>query len=755
MLRESEKTANVLFPLKNANGSASHSSHFSRSRDDLVLSSSPCSSQNDGVSVCPLTSTAHSAFLPSKVTPRQSNHSTSHTNQQESKPLFVSAVSHHQSGSSGYLTCENVGNTTGASPEKEGLVFGSSKVACDLGSAISLLNTSNSVAKMADIISHPPIDGEELEKSVLESPCCQDFFDVKSISCCSQQHDSMTYEHRDDTSTVSGDYLSVSELIHLDKDNNLDVNSLLSDSAEVQSVCHYSSAESSAQHKPAKPADCHAGEGEPSVHPHRLSLQALLRRSQECRRRQRMLRNQAKNAKIQEKTQARTRTEDPSLSDKENDEFLPKSSDTLEVKRAKDNRGKEKTLPKEPGEYQRKFAPKFFWEKTNCNSESSHSGRDGSSSGRTETTFESSPVSALLDVDTKVTQKKSPIQKALHLINSPAGFYRGGNYNTIPVPNVSRSPICFGSTFPAKTERTQAVFLSSDREAGEEDVELVAPPTVQTVSATSSLHIDQLELNLCSLKAMISDLESTLTENLGRQYQSEFAFQGSHSGEVNPPGRQLVEKETDYQQEEAGGRPLTECSSSNLGMFAEELRRATASDNQPSAEAVDVSELRLVKNIAAQRAKEKVTLVTNSGRTDADSLGQQTKSHRLQIPQVLQVVPSEGDDARRRFPTSSGGPSEGGRSESRLVGCVGLNQSYDVTSPSNLWLLEASGPGLENTLTPESGSEGQGVVSKVKRRLLMHGTEETTVGSDRKVNNSGIGGKTWKQTTLGTAVFCC
>ncbi|TMS23384.1 Centriolar coiled-coil protein of 110 kDa [Larimichthys crocea] len=62
-----------------------------------------------------------------------------------------------------------------------------------------------------------------------------------------------------------------------------------------------------------------------------------------------------------------------------------------------------------------------------------------------------------------------------------------------------------------------------------------------------------------------------------------------------------------------------------------------------------------------------------------------------------------------------------------------LNQSYDVDAPSGLWFLDGSGSDLgskghlvhEMHLTPESGSEGQGSVSKVKRRLVMHVTEET------------------------------
>lgn len=781
MLRESETPGNVTFPHKGSDGSALHSRCFSRSKDDLLLPSSPCSSQNNGASVCPLTSTAYSAFHSSEVTPQQNNCNRCLTSQQESQPMFISGVSHHQSASSGYLTCEDVGNTTSVSARKENLAFGSSEDACDLRSGFFLLSTSNTIVKMPDIISHPPIDGEELEKSALEPPCCRDFLKVKDIICCSQQQDSITCERRQDRSTQGGDYLSVSELIDLDKDNSLDVNSVLSDSPELshtQSVCQHLSAESSIQHELLEPEYGHAGEGEPSALPHRLSLQALLRRSQECRRRQRMLRNQAKNAKIQERTQAeaRMKTEEPSLSDKENDEVLPKSGETSGGKRPKENRGTEKTLPKAPRDIQRKIAPKFFWEKTNLNSESTHSERDESSNGTVETTFERSPVSVPLDLDTKVTsastQKKSllpaysPVQRALHLINSPTGFYRGGKYNTIPVPSVSRSPVCFRSTFPAETTCMQVTFINSDHKAGVVDVEHVAPPSVQRVLATSSLHIDQLEFNLSGLRAMISDLESTLAENLGRQNQSEFVFEGSGK-EVDPLGRQPVEIQADYQQDEAGGRPGTGCSSSSISeSFMEEDRRVSLGDTSAasgvndtygklSAEAVDVSELRLVKNIATQRAKERATHnINNKGRTDTGNRGQQPTARsvlratqRLQIPQVLRVFPSEGGGACRLFPTLSDGPDPPAedRGESMARGCVGLNRSYEVESPSDLWLHEASAGacyGLESSMTPQSGSEGQGGASKVKRRLLMHVTEDSTEGSDGKVNSSCSDGET-------------
>lgn len=810
---------------KGSDGSVSQSSYFTRSKDSLLLSSLPESNENNGASVTPLTSTTYSAFFSSNVTPQQSNQDRCLTNQRESQPNFLNGVS-HQSGSSGYVTYENVGNATsvsgGADAEKESQGFGSSEGACDVG-GFFLHSTSNTIAKMPDIISHPPIDGEELERSGLESSCCQDFVVVKDISCSSLQQDSMTCDRSPGEKCESsraessvGSYFSVSTVIGLDKDSSLDINSVLSDSPEsshTQSVYRHPTAESYIQHEPTESADSHTDEAEPSVQPHRLSLQALLKRSQECRRRQRMLRNQAKNAKIQERTQAeaRARTEERSLSDKENDEFLPRSTGTSEGKKPRESRGTfvwtDKTSPKVPRENLRKIAPKFFWEKTNLKSESSHPARDDGGNVTEETTFESNKVNVSPDIETEPkiisasTQKKptltetSPVQKALYLTNSPADFHRAGKFNTIPVPSISRSPVCFKSTFQvgeaadgAETITNEDLIhniLNKDHAAEEVNIDhqsapKAAPLTVERVLA-SSQHIDQLELNLSGLKAMISDLESTLAENLGRQnqaggLQSEFSFEGSrHSEEVQSDlqTQQPLQEDCDYWQDSVGGG----ADSSGSERFIEGPRRQSLddfknigedtgaesghcdADNHPLmevkvTEAVNLSELRLVKTLAAERAKEQTRhnkgLTSSQGQHGGCGTHQPTAKHilseaqRLRIPEVFRVVLSETTaQCDLSVLSDSSDPRVEGRSESAVEGddCTSLpslNRSYEVGSPSDLWLHEGSGSdvgtraclGPEDSLTPESVGEDKGGVSKVKRRLLMQVTEETTGGDN-------------------------
>ncbi|XP_070782594.1 centriolar coiled-coil protein of 110 kDa [Enoplosus armatus] len=302
------------------------------------------------------------------------------------------------------------------------------------------------------------------------------------------------------------------------------------------------------QHNPTEtePADNHEDEAKPSEEPYRLSLQALLKKSQEYRRRQRMLRNQAKNTKIQERTQEqpKARAEEQSLSDKENDEFPYKGTVTADGKKTKERRG----------------------------------------------TF---------------------------------------------IPSVETSP-----KKSWENEKTK-----------------------------SSQHIDQLEYNLSSLKVLISDLESTLTENLESHSQTESNTQSEFSFETikqikNEQHMQLCQSDSDY--------------------VEDKLRDDDSNDAEQD-----------------QRYRE--------------------RPRRRSL-----------DNFKNKHEDTGSEPSISDTDDVPLTA-----QSYDVDAPSGLWLLEGSGSDLgskgglvqEKHLTPESGGEGQGGVSKVKRRLLMHMTEETQDGS--------------------------
>lgn len=165
--------------------------------------------------------------------------------------------------------------------------------------------------------------------------------------------------------------------------------------------------------------------------PYRMSLQNLLKKSQEYRRRQRLLRNQARAA------------EEHNLSDKENEELLPKHMWRTELRKAREDR--------------------FV---TNVSAEL--------------------PVTAGSPSDST--------QNRLGVSRSPSAV----RFTHIPTPKFSLSPVrCQKrSRVPGPDQNADPIGPSNH------NVAMMSSQTEQ---------IAQLEQNLSSLKALISDLESTLT----------------------------------------------------------------------------------------------------------------------------------------------------------------------------------------------------------------------------------------------------
>jgi len=96
------------------------------------------------------------------------------------------------------VTYENVEITTAISGEidsgDESHCVGPSEEAYAVD-GFFLHSISNAIAKMPDIINHPPIDGEELESSGLESSFCNNLMGVKDICHISFQDDSVICDH--------------------------------------------------------------------------------------------------------------------------------------------------------------------------------------------------------------------------------------------------------------------------------------------------------------------------------------------------------------------------------------------------------------------------------------------------------------------------------------------------------------------------------------------------------------------------------
>uniref|UniRef100_A0A4W6CHU5 Centriolar coiled-coil protein 110 n=1 Tax=Lates calcarifer TaxID=8187 RepID=A0A4W6CHU5_LATCA len=312
---------------------------------------------------------------------------------------------------------------------------------------------------------------------------------------------------------------------------------------------------------------------------------------------------------------------------------------------------------------------------------------------------------------------------------------------------------------------------------------------VTSVLAKSSEHIDQLESNLSSLKVLILDLESTVKENLenrsqtGSNTQNEVSFKGIECSEKskNNQHMQLPQSDCDHWEDklrdddvdsndteymEWPGRQSFNNSKNKNEDTGPEPVFSDADDvplimQEKGKEAVNLREIWLVKALATERVKEKgidkEELMKSYGPHRSFRKQQPSAkcilstAQQIRIPDIFRNVPSETTVPCNVSVLSdtSNHPAER-RNETAVEGhdsthSPSLNQSYDVDKPSGLWLLEGSGPDLgsnghlfqEKQLTPESGEEGQGGVSKVKRRLLMHMTEES---QERSADTSGGAG---------------
>ncbi|XP_038570057.1 uncharacterized protein si:ch73-100l22.3 [Micropterus salmoides] len=839
LLQESEINTKSSHSHNTSGGSVLQSNWVVGTRGSLSLSPPPKRKEKDAVSLPPLTLTTYEAFFSSNVTPQQSYLEESlvdqRYSQQGSQPSSLNGASHQ---SSGYVTYENVENTTSVSGRidvgRESHSFGSLERAFNVG-GFFLHSTSNTIAKMPDIISHPPIDGEELERSGSESSFCNDFKVVKDMCYSSVQEDSVICDHlpveKSESSHVDStdgeDNLPFTTVLDVERDRIFDriegpvsssENSGFSDqlsSSQTLSTHHCPTTELHTQLDPTvtEPA---VDKAKPSEEPYRLSLQALLKKSQEYRRRQRMLRNQAKNTKIQERTQEqpKARAEEDSLSDKENDEFHYKGTVTAEGKKTKERRGtvipSGESSPKKSWENERMIENECFGGKVNFISESTHLTREGNAKEMTsvekKTIFKNNKLNISQEVTMEPKQicavpqqqpmstETSPVQEAFYLNTCPTALYKGvgSKYHIIPAPNFCRSPVhCkskgnmqdavsgaeiskvnAGLIEDHKVEQVNLGHKNSPTEVPS-TLDLMVEDDVTRVSAKNSQHIDQLEYNLSSLKVLISDLESKLTENLENHSntQSEFSFE-SIKQIRNEQHVQLCQSDCDYWEDQLRDgddgndaeqdQRYKECPRrQTLDKFTSVHKEtgpepsisgkddATLTAQVKNTEAVNLSELKLVKTLATERGKEKGTCKEGFPKIYGQQGGCRKQeppakcilsvAQRLRIPDVFRNVPSENTAPRNVSVLSdtSNHPAER-RNETAAEGhnsphSASLNQSYDVDAPSGLWVLGGSGSDSgskdrlvqEQHLTPESGIEGQGGVSKVKRRLLMHVAEET------------------------------
>lgn len=814
LLRETEISAEYLSSISASDRAETQNNFFVKTNNIVSLSPPALRNKKDGVSLPPMTSTTYSAFFPCNVTPQQSYHKgyliDQDKSQQVSQLSSLSGAS-HPSLSSGYVTHENVENAISVSGTSE-LVsgFGSSEGVYNMG-AFFLRNTSTTVAKMPDIINYPPIDGEELERSGLESSFSNNLKGTEDICCASLQDNSGTCDHLPGGKSESN-HLNGTEgeenspfptVVDLDKDHSFDrieVPELSGNSSEISLTLSTHHCPKTGPHiQPdtieTEPTD----ETEPSEEPYRLSLQALLKKSQEYRRRQRLLRNQAKNTKIQERTQQQptARAEEQSNSDKENDEFPYKETVTA-GKKTKDERGSfipilEKSA-KKSWEHERMIEGEL---------ESPHLTGDGkpkkTPSVEEDSVFKNNKLNSSQDIITEpevvgallqqqpMSTDTSEVQEAFYLTSWPTVLYKGaGKYHTVPVLNFCRSPIHCKSSDNSKdveaADRAENVVGNTNlNDDNLTDIEMnlghqsihtpLASPVAVTVEhdiptgvdlARSSQRIDELE---SSLKALISD--STVNQyldNYGRtesNTQNECNLKGIKQSETIK-SHQHFQQSDDYLQdklnddasnEEAEDRqwPSSRPFDNHQNMHEDTRSEPMLSDTDEvpfinqgkGTESVALSELRLVRNIAAERkgekwtGKEALTKTYHHRKQQPSAKCILSVAQQMRVPDVFRNVPPESTvpcnvsvlSDTSNHPVESRNKSFDKDHDS--THSPSLNHSYDVDTPSDLWLFDQSGsdlgsksPAQEKHRTPESGSEGQGGVSKVKRRLLMHRTEQ-------------------------------
>ncbi|XP_035037836.1 uncharacterized protein si:ch73-100l22.3 isoform X2 [Hippoglossus stenolepis] len=841
LLQESEINIRSSYSQNTSGGSASQSHFFNETtKDSPSLSPPVVRKREDGLSPPRLASTVSSAFLISNVTPQGSYNEScladQHDSQQGPQPSSPNGAI-HESVSSGYVTFENVENTvfvSGMIDAGSGICgFSSSEGAYSMD-GFFLQSTSNTITKMPEIISHPPIDGEELERSGLELSLCNNFIAEQDICCISFQDDSatcdsLTAETSESSlleSTESGDDVQSTGKHDLDRDHILDrsedpvsllENSGFSDNPELSDTlsthCN-PAAQLHTEHEPTEPADSSVDEAKPSEEPYHTSLQALLKKSQEYRRHQRMLRNQAKNTKVQKRNQEpKTRPEDQSLSDKENEESPCKVTVTPEEKKT------------------RMIESDFTGKITDVKSESKHLTGDINTKEITrveeeEITFKNNKLNSSQEVLTEpkqisaiiqqqpVAKEVSPVQEAFYLPTEQSNlcpgyiFPRVRKSYTIPAPHFCTSPVCSKCRVTnkngepvdgAQTSKKKVVvntLLHEDqtdeleRNLGHQNSHTAVPSTVNLMVpgalAKSSEHIDQLESNLSSLKVLISDLVSTVKENLENHSQtestteSEFSFKGGEHSEQsrNDQHAQLCQNDCDSFEDNLGGADFDSSDSE----YRDLPRRQSIDNNKKSKEdtgpepifsdaddfsvnvlgegdeSVNSREIRLVNTLVTERVKEKGTgkerLTVSYGSSRMQPPPAKcilSAAQRMRIPDVFRNIPSEimipcnvsvlSDTSNQPVERRNEMAVEGLNSSQS----PSLNQSYDVDTPSDLWLLDGSGSDSGSKsgvvegkhMTPECRDEGQGRLAKVKRRLLMQTAEET---QGRSPDTNGGGG---------------
>ncbi|XP_042174237.1 uncharacterized protein si:ch73-100l22.3 isoform X2 [Oncorhynchus tshawytscha] len=411
------------------------------------------------------------------------------------------------------------------------------------------------------------------------------------------------------------------------------------------------------------------------------------------------------------------------------------------------------------------------------------------------------PISA----DASITQKSFYLVREKSTSLPRPSSLGGSRFQTVPTPQFSMSPIRCKSKGDSGgggrgTPKRQILVntpLNVDNEVGSvtgqenvawdqrhlHRVPLVAgdgisqgftAPTTPLVagdgttpmrrSSDQAEQIAQLELNLSSLKILISDLESTLTETP----ESHQTHNNSHTDNSSNLTMELPHKYMDYHTPESQAE-------SNLT----DSEKGRGDGGQRSAGKMTVVPCRVQGCDSVPPLVKEVEITVTTGYKKQDGRQQQPLAARLvtsltqkrrvsdvfrkvpydviKVPSEVIKVPSEVIKVRNdvKIPASHKTPfsvlSDASNNQHQPMEWKSypedpahfqsINQSYDVDTPSGLWLQGGSGSEgslkghypAGKQLTPENGGGGQGGASRAKRRLVMHTTEGNRGGGRRGV----------------------
>ncbi|XP_024115461.1 uncharacterized protein si:ch73-100l22.3 isoform X3 [Oryzias melastigma] len=376
-----------------------------------------------------------------------------------------------QSSSSGYINYKKVEFSVSRLLDQHFCTFTSSGEASGVGGGF-LHSTSNTIAIRPDIISHPPVDGEELERSGLELYACG----ASSVCDYPLSEESGSVEQTDDGSCP--------------KDGDADEGSV----TEGRNASE------------TEPGD---GRRSSEEKPHSRSLKDLLKKSQEYRRHQRMLRNQSRNSKTLEGTQElpRAPAEEQSLSDKENDELPFGSVKATDRSRTK-VRGGTPSLGRsqKPKEHFERIQSEISW-------------------SNASTDIQSSPVtgnSSELDLVSKTTLRNKLNSSQEFIIPAdtsppPDGLPGGTAFSkgaaTVPAPILCCSPSRIKDSCIKRPQPAEGAEISEEKLGIQFTGTPAGAEEVSGVLAQTSQHIEHLEARLSGPKSLISDLESAVKES--------------------------------------------------------------------------------------------------------------------------------------------------------------------------------------------------------------------------------------------------